>query len=149
MVGKIVGTGSYVPKTIWDNHKIAKLVETSDAWIRERTGIVQRHIAESDTAVTIAVEAAKCALQNGIENGGITSGAEIDAIFVCAVAPEILLPAVACEVQKEVGAIHAFAYDMNKKNRRNKEKIDGSVFGQFRYHKNVSGSGRIDDKDYV
>lgn len=113
MVGKIVGTGSYVPKTIWDNHKIAQLVETSDAWIRERTGIVQRHIAESDTTVTMAVEAAKCALQNAIENGGITSGAEIDAIFVCAVAPEILLPAVACEVQKEIGAVHAFAYDMN------------------------------------
>ena len=51
--------------------------------------------------------------RNSIANGAITSGEEIDAIFVCAVAPEILLPAVACEVQKEIGAVHAFAYDMN------------------------------------
>ena len=113
MVGKIVGTGSYVPDTIWDNHKIAQLVETSDEWIRERTGIGTRHIAEIDTTVTMAVKAAKRATQNAIANGAITGGEEIDAIFVCAVAPELLLPAVACEVQKEIGAVHAFAYDMN------------------------------------
>lgn len=113
MVGKIVGTGSYVPDTIWDNHKIAQFVETSDEWIRERTGIGKRHIAGVDTTVSMAIEAAKRAVENAITNGAIASGEEIDAIFVCAVAPEILLPAVACEVQKEVGAIHAFAYDMN------------------------------------
>lgn len=113
MVGKIVGTGSYIPELVWDNHKIAELVETSDEWIRERTGIVQRHIAEKDTTVTMAVEAAKRAVTDAIAKGAITSGEEIDAIFVCAVAPEILLPAVACEVQKEIGAVHAFAYDMN------------------------------------
>lgn len=113
MVGKIVGTGSYVPDTIWNNHKIAEFVETNDEWIRERTGIVQRHIGEKDTTVTMAVEAAKRAVENAIANGAITGGEDIDAIFVCAVAPELLLPAVACEVQKEIGATHAFAYDMN------------------------------------
>lgn len=113
MVGKIVGTGSYVPETIWDNHKIAQFVETSDEWIRERTGIGKRHIAEEDTTVTMAVEAAKLAVQNATANGAIKSGEDIDAIFVCAVAPELLLPAVACEVQKAIGAVHAFAYDMN------------------------------------
>ena len=113
MTGKICGTGSFAPSFTMDNHDIAKLVETSDEWIRERTGIGKRHIAEEDTTVTMAVEAAKLAVQNAIANGAMKSCEDIDAIFVCAVAPELLLPAVACEVQKAIGAVHAFAYDMN------------------------------------
>ena len=113
MVGKIVGTGAYVPETIWDNHKIAEFVETSDEWIKERTGIARRHIAEADTAVTMAVKAAKRAVENAVANKAIAGGEDIDAIFVCTIGPELLLPAVACEVQKEIGAAHAFAYDMN------------------------------------
>ena len=46
MTGKICGTGSWVPDKVWDNNDLARMVETSDAWIRERTGVVQRHIAK-------------------------------------------------------------------------------------------------------
>lgn len=113
MTGKIVGTGSYIPELIWDNNKIAEFVETNDEWIKERTGIGQRHIAEKEDTVTMAAGAAKQAVQDAIKNGAIKSAEEIDAIFVCSVAPELLLPAVACEVQKEIGAKRAFAWDMN------------------------------------
>lgn len=47
--GRIAGTGSYVPETIWKNEDLEKMVETSDAWIRERTGIGARHIAGEET----------------------------------------------------------------------------------------------------
>ena len=48
MTGKICGTGSWVPDKVWDNNDLARMVETSDAWIRERTGVVQRHIAKEN-----------------------------------------------------------------------------------------------------
>ena len=48
MTGKICGTGSWAPDRVWDNNDLAKMVETSDQWIRERTGVVQRHIAKED-----------------------------------------------------------------------------------------------------
>lgn len=113
MIGKIVGTGSYLPEVIWNNHKIAEFVETSDEWIRERTGIVHRHIAETEDTVTMAVKAARRAVEDAMNRGAIKSAEEIEAIFVCSVAPERILPAVACEVQKEIGARSAFAWDMN------------------------------------
>ena len=54
MTGIICGTGSYVPPYSMDNNDIAKLVETSDEWIRERTGVVRRHIIEEETTVSMA-----------------------------------------------------------------------------------------------
>ena len=55
MTGKICGTGSWAPDRVWDNNDLAKMVETSDQWIRERTGVVQRHIAkENEDTVTMA-----------------------------------------------------------------------------------------------
>lgn len=55
MTGKICGTGSWAPDRVWDNNDLAKMVETSDQWIRERTGVVQRHIAKEDEdTVTMA-----------------------------------------------------------------------------------------------
>jgi uncharacterized protein len=63
MTGKICGTGSWVPDKVWDNNDLARMVETSDAWIRERTGVVQRHIAkENEDTVTMAARAAQKAL---------------------------------------------------------------------------------------
>ena len=60
MTGKICGTGSWVPDKVWDNNDLARMVETSDAWIRERTGVVQRHIAKEDEdTVTMAARAAQ------------------------------------------------------------------------------------------
>ena len=58
MLGKICGTGSYVPEKVYNNNDIAKLVETSDEWIKERTGIVRRHIIDSATTSFMASEAA-------------------------------------------------------------------------------------------
>lgn len=113
MIGKIVGTGSYLPVVIWDNHKIAEFVDTNDEWIRERTGIVKRHIAETEDSVMMAIQSAKRAVEDAMQKGFLNSAEEIDAIFVCSVAPEQVLPAVACEVQKAIGASRAFAWDMN------------------------------------
>ena len=62
MRGRICGTGSYIPEHYYDNNDLAKFVETNDEWIRERTGIVRRHIAEEDTTVSMAIKAAKNAL---------------------------------------------------------------------------------------
>ncbi len=64
MIGVIKGTGSCVPGKVVTNDDIAGLVETSDGWIRERTGIEERHIATEETCVDLAAEAARRALQN-------------------------------------------------------------------------------------
>ncbi len=108
MSAVICGTGSYAPAYIMDNDKIAELVETNDAWIRERTGIRQRHIAKTETTVYMAAEAAKRA----IENAGI-SPEEIELIIVATLSSDVILPCSACEVQKEIGADRAAAFDIN------------------------------------
>lgn len=108
MVGKICGTGSYAPPLVWDNNDLAKRVETSDEWIRERTGIVRRHIAVEDTTATMASEAAKKAL----ENSGVKPQ-ELDLIIVSTVTPEFLFPNTACHVQQELKAVNATAFDLN------------------------------------
>lgn len=102
MIGKIYGTGSYVPENYYDNHDIAKLVDTSDEWIRERTGIVRRHIVSEDTTVSMAVKAAKAALENGE-----VKAEEVDLILVATITPNHIIPGMACEVQKELGAVNA------------------------------------------
>ena len=65
MTGKICGTGSWAPDKVWDNNDLAQMVETSDEWIRERTGVVKRHIAEEkEDTVTMAAEAARLGADN-------------------------------------------------------------------------------------
>ena len=59
MKGVICGTGACVPERVLDNHKIAEFVDTSDQWIRERTGVLRRHIAEKETTVSMGAEAAR------------------------------------------------------------------------------------------
>lgn len=108
MIGKIKGTGSYVPEKALDNNNLAKFIDTNDEWIRERTGIVRRHIAEEDTTVTMAAKAA----QRALENAGI-SAEEIDLILVSTVSSNIILPSTACEVQKIIGAVNAVSFDLN------------------------------------
>ena len=63
MIGKICGTGSYVPSEYLDNNDLSQMVDTSDEWIQERTGIVKRHIAKEETTVSMAAQAAKKALE--------------------------------------------------------------------------------------
>ena len=75
MTGKICGTGAYIPEKILDNEALSKLVDTSDEWIRSRTGIRRRHIAgEKETVAFMAGEAAKAALQNAKLNGSAVGG---------------------------------------------------------------------------
>ncbi len=108
MIGKICGTGSYVPDYYLDNNDLARFVDTSDEWIRERTGVIKRHIIQEDTTVSMAVKASRYALQN---SG--TAPKELDMIIVSTFTSEVLLPCTACEVQREIGAINATCFDLN------------------------------------
>lgn len=108
MIGKIRGTGSYVPDRVMDNNDLSKFIDTNDEWIRERTGIVRRHIIEDDTTVTMAAKAA----QRALEDAGITAE-EIDMILLSTVSSNVMLPCTACEVQKIIGAVNAVCYDIN------------------------------------
>ncbi|MBG9533017.1 3-oxoacyl-ACP synthase [Bacillus thuringiensis] len=105
----ILGIGRYVPEKVVTNHGLEKIMETSDEWIRTRTGIAERRIAD-DTIDTsyMAVEASKKAL----EDAGI-SGEDIDLILVATVTPDRAFPAVACVIQEAIGAKHAAAMDLS------------------------------------
>ncbi len=108
MTGIICGTGSYAPSYVMDNNEIATMVETSDEWIRERTGVATRHIIKDETTVSMACEAAKRAL----DDGGV-KGEEVDLIIVSTISSNVILPCTACEVQKELGAKNATCFDMS------------------------------------
>lgn len=109
MTGKICGTGSWSPPKVWDNNDLARLVDTSDEWIRERTGVVQRHIAEeNEDTVTMASRAA----QRALEDADIKAE-EIDLIIVATISPTEIMPCVACGVQEKLGAEKATCFDLN------------------------------------
>ena len=104
----IAGTGSYVPQRILANADLQAMVDTSDEWIRERTGIRERRIAAPDeTTSTMATAAAKRACQNA----GIDP-ADIDLIIVATVTPDHVFPSTACLVQHALGAKRAAAFDL-------------------------------------
>ncbi|MCX7838001.1 MAG: ketoacyl-ACP synthase III [Anaerolineae bacterium] len=104
----IIGWGKYVPPHIVTNDDLAKQMDTTDAWIRERTGIVQRHVAsEKESTATMAIHAARAA----IETANI-SPMEIDLVIVATATPEYLFPATACLVQSAIGAERAGAFDL-------------------------------------
>lgn len=108
MFGQIVGTGMYRPDNVLSNNDLSNLVDTSDEWIRERTGIERRHIIEDDTTVSMAVKAAKQA----IENANIAPE-KIDMILFSTFSSNMILPSAACEVQREIGAKNAVCFDLN------------------------------------
>lgn len=108
MTGIICGTGSYVPPYVMDNNDIAQLVETSDEWIRERTGVARRHIIQEETTVSMACEAG----QRALADAGIPAE-EVDLIVVCTISSNSILPCAACEVQKGLGASNATCFDLN------------------------------------
>ena len=108
MIGVIKGTGSCVPGKVVTNDDIAGLVETSDGWIRERTGIEKRHIATEETCVDLAAEAARRALQNA----GMDAE-ELDMILVSTISPTRVMPCTACEVQAAIGAKKAQCFDLS------------------------------------
>ena len=108
MVGKICGTGSYVPPHVMDNDDLSKIVDTNDEWIRERTGIGKRHIIGEETTSYMAGQAALRA----VEQSGIDPE-EIDMILVATSSSETVFQCAACEVQKMIGASRAVGYDLN------------------------------------
>ncbi len=105
----IVGWGMYVPDKIMTNDDLAKIVDTSDEWIRSRTGIRERRIAtEKDTTASMAIAAAQEALDRARLNP-----ADVDLVIVATVTPEYPFPATACLVQDALGAKKAGAVDVN------------------------------------
>jgi 3-oxoacyl-[acyl-carrier-protein] synthase-3 len=105
---KITALGCHVPPGVLTNSDLEKLVDTTNQWILERVGIMQRHIAAPEVATSdMAVEAACAALaERGI------GAAEIDAIIVCTVTPDMLFPSTACLVQNRIGAHKAWGFDL-------------------------------------
>ena len=106
---RIVGTGSYLPENVVTNADLEKIVDTTDEWIRERTGIRQRHVAlAGQTTSDLAVEAAKRAMAAaGVE------ASEIDLLIVGTTTPDIIFPSTACLVQHRIGANGCAAFDVN------------------------------------
>ena len=105
---KILGTGGYQPRKKVVNEDFTKIVDTSDQWIVERTGIKERHIAADDVATSdIAYEAANRALKDA----GITAD-ELDLVVVATLTPDHPTPSTASLLQKRLGATHAAAFDL-------------------------------------
>ncbi len=106
---QVVGWGKYVPARVVSNDDLALLVDTSDAWIRSRTGIARRHIAEAKEATsTLAVRAA----QNAIAVADVNPR-QIDLVVVATLTPDYQFPAVASQVQDALGIPHAAAFDLS------------------------------------
>lgn len=108
MTARIIGTGSCMPEHIVRNEDLAKIVETSDEWIVSRTGIHERRVAVEEGTSHMAAEAARRALQDA----GVRAE-ELDIILLATSSPDYCFPAGACEVQAEIGAANAVAYDIS------------------------------------
>lgn len=107
MTSKIIGTGSYAPTQVVTNDDLAKIVDTSDEWIASRTGIRERRIAVDEGTTDMAVKAARRA----IDNAGVEVS-EIDVIVLATTTADNCCPAGACQVQAELGADKAVAFDL-------------------------------------
>jgi len=106
---RIISTGSYLPEKVLTNDDLEKMVDTSDEWITERTGIKERRIAdESQAASDLAYEASKAAL----ERAGLKAD-DIDLIIVATVTGDMPFPSTACILQDKLGAVNAVGFDIN------------------------------------
>jgi 3-oxoacyl-[acyl-carrier-protein] synthase III len=94
----IIGTGFYVPPTVWTNDDLSKLMDTSDEWIQERTGIKERHIAEEGVG---AADLAKIAAEHAIADAGMTNQ-DIDMIIFATLNPDVFFPGSACVLQSKM-----------------------------------------------
>ena len=108
MPTRIIGTGSALPEKVVTNQDLEKLMETTDEWIKSRTGIEKRHIAVTETTTSMAVDAAKRA----VENAGVSED-EIDLIIVGTVSGDMCFPSTACQIQDAIKAQNAVAFDIN------------------------------------
>ena len=105
----IIGVGRYVPEKVVTNFDLEKIMDTSDEWIRTRTGIEERHIAaDNENTSDMAFNAAK----NAIENAGITAD-QVGLILVATVTPDRPFPSVSCMIQEKLGAVNAAAMDIS------------------------------------
>ena len=106
---KIIGTGSYLPEKIITNHDIEKIVDTSDTWITERTGIKERRVAGKDEASSdIAYKAARRALK-----AADMKATDLDLILVGTSTPDTLFPSTGCVLQGMLGAKNAVGFDVS------------------------------------
>ncbi len=104
----IISSGSYLPEKILTNNDLTKIVDTSDEWIFQRSGIKQRHIAADNQSTSdMAVKAA----QKALESAGISAN-EIDGIIVATTTPDQTFPSVAVKVQAELGVPVGIAFDI-------------------------------------
>ena len=108
MTIKITGVGSALPERVMTNQELEGMVDTSDEWIRERTGIRERRIAREDTVVSLAAQASERALADAGKKAE-----DVDLILVATCSPEMLLPCCACQVQSLIGAKKAVCFDLN------------------------------------
>lgn len=106
---RIISTGSYLPQKVLTNYDLEKMVDTSDEWITERTGVKERRIADdSQAASDLAYEASKIAL----ERAGLKAN-DIDLIIVATVTGDMPFPSTACILQDKLGAVNAVGFDIN------------------------------------
>ena len=105
---RIAGTGGYLPERIMENTELEQMVDTSDEWIRSRTGIHKRHIAaENETTCDLAEHAANMAMQ-----AASASADEIDLIIVATTTPDLIFPSTACLLQERLGVSGSAAFDV-------------------------------------
>ena len=106
---RIVGTGSALPRRIMTNHDLEKIMDTSDEWIRDRTGIHERRVAgEGETTTTLAVEASRKALESAH-----IRPQDIELVVMGTTTPDLVFPSSACLLQKELGLPDCGAMDVN------------------------------------
>jgi 3-oxoacyl-[acyl-carrier-protein] synthase-3 len=109
IAAKITGVAGFVPPRVQTNADLAQIVDTNDEWIRTRTGIRERHIAEPGVASShMATEAAKALLAKTN-----TDPADIDLIVLASVTPDMFFPATACLIQERIGAKKAWGFDLS------------------------------------
>ncbi|KIQ95279.1 3-oxoacyl-[acyl-carrier-protein] synthase 3 [Anoxybacillus thermarum] len=109
MSAGIIGIGRYLPERIVTNKELEQRMDTSDEWIRTRTGIEERRIASNDMDTS---DMGYIAAKRALDNAGISSE-QIDLILVATVTPDRAFPSVACMLQEKLGAVHAAALDVS------------------------------------
>jgi 3-oxoacyl-[acyl-carrier-protein] synthase-3 len=109
LAAKITGVAGYVPPRVMTNHDLEKITDTTDEWIRSRTGIVERHYADPGMATShLGTEAArKLLVARGV------SPDEVELIVLATVTPDMLFPSTACLIQDRLGASKAWGFDLS------------------------------------
>ncbi len=106
---QIVGTGSYAPERVLTNEELSKMVDTTDEWIRTRTGMSERRIARDDEATS---DMGAVAARRALDSAGV-SPEEVDLIVVATITPDQVFPNTACLIQQEIEAVNAFCFDIS------------------------------------